>query len=152
MSDPCTVLVAVEFVAKHRNAAELLAKQYNVPTENILGLAAHESQHGVGRIAKDNNNFFSMHAPAPLQIGEDVARGNSKVRVAKFSSFYQSGQSFLIRFGPAIKGKSNPQDFAEALIKAHFNSGSSANGGRDGYAAFLVQAIKKVKARMGCVK
>ena len=149
---PCNIIEAVEFVSKYKNDAALLAKMYDLPTENILGLAAHESQYGGGRIAKDNNNFFSMHAPAPLQIGEDTARGNSKVKVARYNSFYQCGQSFLLRFGAAVKGVHDPKAFGQALVKARFNSRSSANGGRYGYASLVADAIKMVKVRMTCGK
>ncbi|MDI5829785.1 hypothetical protein MJN51_39885, partial [Salmonella enterica subsp. enterica serovar Kentucky] len=40
-----------------------------VPVENILGLAAAESQYGTGRIAREYNNYFSLQAPASFQSG-----------------------------------------------------------------------------------
>jgi len=150
MHNPCSVMAAVAFVHKYQKDAELLAKQLDIPTENILGLAAHESQYGAGRIARECNNFFSMHAPAPLQMGEESAKGNTRIKVAKFSSFYQSGQSFIIKFGHGVKGKKDSDVFSKALITMHYNSGSAANGGRDGYAKLVKDAIAMVKARMSC--
>ena len=105
-----------------------------------------------GRIAKTYNNFFSMHAPAPFQTGEAPALGNSKVKVAMYLSFYQSGQSFLHRFGPRIESISDPLAFSHALVNAGFNSGDAATGGRPGFARYLADIIWMVKRRMACVK
>ncbi|WPN58595.1 glucosaminidase domain-containing protein [Pseudomonas sp. P9_31] len=146
----CNILTAVQFVQRYSNDCAVLAKMLNVPVENVLGLAAHESQHGIGRIAVEDNNYFSMHAPAPLQIGEDVARKDPHVRVAKFSSFLQSGQSFVARYGQAVKGKADPREFAQALVRVHFNTGNPKTGGAANYAQKVVDAIAMVKLRMVC--
>lgn len=146
----CSIQYAVQFVQKHRADSAYLAQLIQVPTENILGLAAHESQHGQGRIAVDDNNYFSMHAPAPFQIGDDVAKGNIHLKVVKYSSYLQSGQSFIARYGAAVKGKSEPTDFSQALIAAHFNSGNPKTGGTTDYAKKIVDSIHMVKLRMGC--
>ena len=148
----CNNLTAVAFIYKFRNDCELIAKQLNVPVENILGLAAQESQYGVGRIASECNNYFSMHAPAPLQIGEESAHGNAKVKIAKFASFSQSAQSFAMRYGSAVKGKSDPKEFAQALVCIHFNTGDASTGGRGGFAPYLTGIIQAVKERMLCPK
>jgi len=150
MRNPCDAHEATLFVLKYGGDAAALARLALVPAENILGLAAHESLYGGGRIAQEDNNYFSMHAPAPLQIGEDAARGNPKLKVAKFASFYQCGQSFLARFGSAVRGKTDPLDFANALVLHGFNSGKAANGGRDNYAKLIAETIKMVRLRMKC--
>jgi hypothetical protein len=121
-----------------------------VPAENVLGLAAHESQHGQGRIAVEDNNYFSMHAPAPLQVGEDAARANNGVKVAKYISFLQSGQSFVARYGAAVRGMSDPMEFGKALVRAHFNTGNPKTGGTVDYARKIAEAIHMVKVRMDC--
>jgi len=121
-----------------------------VPVENILGLAAQESEWGRGRIARTYNNYFSMHAPAPLQIRDEPALHDAKVRVAVFDSFLASAQSFAQRFGAGVKGKANADEFAAALVKNHFNSGDSKKGGRDGFARYLADIIKNTKVRMEC--
>ena len=150
MGNPCNAGSAVMFVVKHRIAAETLAWQIDVPIENILGLAAHESQYGKGRFATEGNIFFSMHAPAPLQTGTTTALGDPKMKVAAFASFLQSGQSFLARFGSAVRGKKNPGEFSRALVTSHFNTGDAKTGGRFGYAKLVEDAIGMVKARMQC--
>jgi hypothetical protein len=70
--------------------------------------------------------------------------------VATFPDFLSSGLSFAHRFGRYVMGKNDPNDFADALIKSHFNAGNSKTGGRDGFADFLVGIIAAVKARMSC--
>jgi len=149
-TNPCNNTNAVKFVKKYRPDCQPIADRLKVPVENILGLAAQESQYGEGRIASEYNNYFSMHAPAPLQTGEAAALKDPKVKVAKFASFAQSAQSFEQRFGAAVKGKADPEDFGEALVSAKFNSGDAATGGRGGFAPYLAGIIKMVKARMAC--
>jgi hypothetical protein len=146
----CNNADAVSFVNAHRSDCTQIANQLKVPTENILGLAAQESQWGSGRIARDLNNFFSLHAPAPLQIGAESAQGDPKVKVAKFSSFLQCGLSFAARYGSAVRGISDPLEFSKKLVTVGFNTGNAASGGREGFAAYLADIIKTVKVRMGC--
>ncbi len=150
MANLCNNANAVAFVNKHRVDCATIATMLKIPVENILGLAAHESQYGTGRIAREYNNYFSMHAPAPLQTGAVAPLGNAKIKVATYDSFLQCGQSFAQRFGSTLIGKSDPLDFANALIRCGFNSGNSANGGRTGYAQLIVDIVKVVKTRMEC--
>ncbi|MDR3441350.1 glucosaminidase domain-containing protein [Telmatospirillum sp.] len=138
------------FVTKFRVDAEMIAKQLHVPTENILGLAAEETQYGQGRIAKEHNNYFSMHAPAPLQAGEAPVQGAINVKVATYLSFLQSGKSFAARFGSAVYDKEDPNAFAQALMRSGYNSGDPRTGGRAGFERYLVDIIGTIKARMSC--
>lgn len=146
----CNDTDAVAFVNAHRQDATWVANLLNVPVENVLGLAAHETGYGTGNIAKKYKNYFSMHAPAPFQIGEEVAQRDHHVKVAVFKNFIEGGQSFVSRFGLYVRGKSDPREFAEGLIKARYNSGKSADGGSDGYVDQIVNIIQVVKVRMEC--
>jgi hypothetical protein len=146
----CNNVSAVTFVSKHKAVCQPIADQLNVPVENILGLAAQESQYGTGRIAREMNNYFSLHAPAPLQIGAEAPQGNARIKVAKFSSFQQCAQSFATRYGSAVRGKQDPMEFALALVQIGFNTGDAATGGRNGFAKYLADIIKSVKGRMAC--
>lgn len=128
----------------------LIATQLNVPVENIIGVAAHESQWGQGRIARECNNYFSMHAPAPLQIKTVPVLRDPKVKVAVYASFFQGGQSFAMRWGNAVRGISDPLKFAQALVQTGYNSSSSKNGGTDGYAQKLADIINVVRVRAQC--
>lgn len=146
----CNYAVAVSFVHKYEKACQAVAIRLDVPVENILGLAAQESEYGQGRIATDLNNYFSMHAPAKYQIGAEPPKKNPKIKVAKFATFEQCAESFEYKFGDAVRGKKDPAEFAQALIRAKYNSGDSSTGGRTGFAMYLVGIIKAVKVRLSC--
>jgi flagellum-specific peptidoglycan hydrolase FlgJ len=146
----CNHQPAVDFVRKIHADCKTLADQLDVPVENLLGLAAEESQYGSGRIAKTYNNYFSMHAPAPFQKGAVPSQKNPKVKVATYDSFFKCGESFVERFGDRIRGIKDPTEFAKTLVKVHFNTGDSKTGGRDDFVPYLVQIIKSVKVRMIC--
>jgi hypothetical protein len=146
----CNVVGAVMFVQKFQFVCVPIARQLNVPVENILGLAAQESEYGRGRIASEYNNYFSMHAPAPFQIRSEPARKDPRVKVAVFNSFDQSAQSFAIKCGHLVRGVSNPKYFAEALVRGGFNPGSAEKGGRFGFAIYLSEIIVQVRSRMAC--
>lgn len=150
MRNLCNAVDAVAFVHKYRADCEPVAKQLAVPVENILGLAAQESQYGRGRIASEYNNYFSMHAPSPLQVRSESAKNNPKVKVAVFNSFADSARSFAMRYGPSVKGISDPKQFGEALVKAGFNPGTAELGGRAGFADYVAEIIGQVKIRLAC--
>jgi hypothetical protein len=148
--NPCNAVDAVMFAQRVRHDCEIIAKQLDVPVENIIGLAAEESEYGRGRIASEYNNYFSMHAPAPFQKGSEPAKAAPKVRVAVFDSFLESAQSFAAKYGSLVKGIADPKDFGAALVRGGFNSGSASTGGRDNFAQYLAGVIADVKARIAC--
>jgi flagellum-specific peptidoglycan hydrolase FlgJ len=150
----CNAVDAVAFVYKYKNDCQKVIDEYSldVPVENILGLAAKESGYGKGRIASELNNYFSMHAPAPFQTGSEAPHGNPNAKVAKFSSFHQSAQSFSKRFRETIRGKKDPLHFAKALVcnRACYNTGDKATGGNPNFIGDLVGVINAVKERLSC--
>lgn len=146
----CNTTYAVDFVKKFSADCAKLASQIDVPMENILGLAAQESQWGTGRIAVTYNNYFSMHAPAPGQSGVVAAQGDPKVKVATFKSFIDGGQSFIDRFGVKVRGTSDPTQFAQGLVDCGFNSGDAKTGGRSDFVPYLAGIIRNVIVRLGC--
>lgn len=137
----CNDVNAVRFVQQHLKECELIAKQLNAPVENILGLAAAESQYGTGRIAREYNNHSSLHAPASFQSGEIHPHGNKKIRVATFPSFSICARSFAIKYGIAVRDVKDALAFCDALVKAGFNSGDSSTGGTDNYAKKLLTLL-----------
>ena len=151
-SNLCNTTHAVAFVHKYKVDCEKVISEYklDVPVENILGLAASESEYGKGRIAGELNNYFSMRAPAPFQTGQESAQGDPRVIVAKFGSFYQGAQSFSRRFGDAVRGKKDPREFAQALMAKGYNTGNAKTGGRDGFVNYLIGIINAVKGRLSC--
>nr|WP_219737430.1 glucosaminidase domain-containing protein [Pseudomonas protegens] len=146
----CNNISAVTFVSKYKAVCQPIADQLDLPVENLLGLAAQESQYGTGRIARELNNYFSMHAPAPLQIGAEAPLGNASIKVAKFDSFQKSAQSFASSFGTAVRGQRDPMAFAQALVRSGYNTGNAKTGGRDGFARYLADIIIAVRGRMAC--
>ncbi len=146
----CNSTTAVTFIQKHLRDCETIAGQLDVPVENILGLAAAESEYGKGRIAREYNNYFSMHAPASYQLKQVHPKGSTTTWVATYPSFLVGGQSFASRFGNAVKGKKDPVAFVEALVKAGYNTGNSKTGGTDHYVDKVVGIIGMVKRRMAC--
>lgn len=148
----CNNQEAVDFVMNYKSDCVTIAKLLKLPTEYILGLAALESQYGKGRIAREYNNFFSMHAPAPYQSGAIAPLGNAKIKVAIYPSFLDCARSFATRFGSTLIGLTTPEAFAKELVRIHFNTGNPATGGTAGYAAKVADIIKVVKARMECIK
>jgi len=150
LSPLCNYKSAVHFVKTIQADCKTLADQIDVPVENVVGLAAEESEYGSGRIAKTYNNYFSMHAPAPYQNGAVPSLKNPKLKVATYDTFLKCGQSFVERFGDSVRGIKDPTEFAKALVKVHFNTGDSKTGGRDDFVPYVVQIIGSVKVRMNC--
>jgi hypothetical protein len=149
--DPmCNTKEAVDFVKRIKAESQLVADQIDVPLENIVGLAAEETQYGEGRFAKRYNNYFSMRSPAPFETGFVPALEDPKVKVATYSSLHKCGESFVERWGDTVRGIKDPIEFAKALKKAHFNTGDSKTGGRDNFVNYLVGIIAAVKVRLAC--
>ena len=146
----CNDRDAVGFVKIFSPYCVQVAKDLDIPLENLVGLAAEESGYGSGRISIDCKNFFSMRSPAPGQIGFEFARDDPKVKVAKYGRAIDSVESFKTKWGPFVQGKKDPVDFANALVRAGFNTGKNGNGGRAGFANYLVGIIISVKERLAC--
>lgn len=108
-------------------------------------------QWGNNRFARDGNNFFSLHGSetAPFANGKMRAAG-APVSMSTFPSYLASGRSFIAQYGGALRGAKSPEAFAQALIRAHFNSGSSRTGGNDNFAVNTLTAIAMVEKRRAC--
>src|SRR5450755_311773 len=105
-----------------------VAKQLNVPTQNVLGLSGIESTWGTSHAAIQANNFFGLHggANAPFATGAWSTGGG--VAMSSFPSYSASAQSFAAQYGGSVKGVANPTAFAQALVKAGFNPGKAPLG------------------------
>lgn len=143
--DPCADTDAVSFVRSHWSDAAKIASAIEVPTENVLGIAAEESGYGTSRIALEDDNFFGIHAN-PKALPPFATRSDSTADgpVATFDSFYDSGRSFDAKFGGDVHGLSNPIDFTNALILAHFNTENKSFG------TLLPSVIEMVRRRIHC--
>ena len=145
----CNAIGAVNFVNTHSADAAKVAASLGVPTENILGLSAEESQWGTGRVAIAANNYFSQHAGPniPYSIGSIPTLKDG--RMSQFASYYDSARSFASKFS-GVRGVSDPKDFAQTLVRIGFNSGNAASGGRDDFVPYTTNIINLTKRRMSC--
>lgn len=79
-----------------------------------------------------------------------TAKGDAKVKLAKFASFEMAAKSFKDRWGEGVRGKKDAGEFSRTLVTIGFNTGKSSNGGTDNYAKILENIIRMVKVRMQC--
>jgi hypothetical protein len=105
------------FVDAHLIATEKVAQELNMPVENILGIAALESEWGEYRFASKGNNFFGIYYPAPYGVPNEwnTAHDNPNARLAVFDSYEDSLKSFAYSNGSLIQGKSDPVEFMQGL-------------------------------------
>ena len=118
--DP-TVEKKEKFVDHFYQDAQKAANELGVPVENILGICALESGWGGAdpnaRIAREANNFFSQYHPAPYETGW-IWNEDHTVKLATFSRVSDSVKSFVAQYGYIVKGKTDPEEFAAALLDA----------------------------------
>jgi hypothetical protein len=142
---PCSATKSA-FINANSGAAGQIASQLNVPTANILGLAAEETGWGTSSIALSAHNFFGIHAGAPGSIGTYTTTGGARVSMFPASTgFLSSGQSFATNFGSLVNGVSNPTAFAQALVPK-FNTANAATGGNPNFVRLVSGTIKGVSA------
>jgi hypothetical protein len=102
------------FVDAHLADTQTAAAQLGVPVENILGLAALESNWGKHRFAAEGNNYFGINYPAPYAIGY-IPSNDGKTKFSRFASYADSIKSFIAISGPVVQGIRNPETFASRL-------------------------------------
>ena len=140
---PCSEVKSV-FISTNSSAAAGVASQLNVPSANILGLAAEETGWGTSPIALNAHNFFGIHAGAPGSIGPYTTSGGAKVSMFPANTgFLASAQSFAANFGYLVKGISNPTSFAQALVPK-FNPANAAKGGNPNFVRLVSGTIRAV--------
>lgn len=143
----------LDFIRAHRAEAAAIAKQLDIPVEDILGLSGLESTFGTSRIAQEDNDYFGLHAPdrgmLPGQTGTDTARGNSSVKIPIFPDpgYATSGAAFQKTKGPLVRGVADPATYATIL---HSKKGGFGVG-RPGYVADLTGVIKNFALRLKCI-
>jgi hypothetical protein len=133
------------FIARYRKDAAAVAEGLRVTTEAILGLSGYESGWGLERFAQEGNNFFGLHWPVSFAIGYLVARDNPAVKVAIFTNYRTSGESFAEDYCKYVRGLTDPADFAKAL-----EDSGKFGVGTEGYAARLADVIRELAKRMDC--
>ncbi len=127
------------FIDAHLSDAAAVARQFGIPVENIIGVSAVESGWGTSRFAREGNNYFGIHYPAPFASGYMVARDN-RVKVATFASYADSLRSFTATAGSLVRQIADPDAFATAL----YDSGKFGVGNRT-YARDLARTIRSLR-------
>ena len=103
-----------KFIQEHLADAQIVADALDVSVADVLGLSGLESGWGTGPFAgPGKNNFFSEHAPAYGEDGEETL--SNGVRVAHFASYTDSLNSWAHQYGSLISGISDPNQFATIL-------------------------------------
>ncbi|MGA7675154.1 MAG: hypothetical protein WCA78_08925 [Rhizomicrobium sp.] len=93
------------------------------------------------------NNFFGLHGGANAPFADDDWYTKDGVPMSHFPSYLDSAKSFAARYGKYVAGISDPTAFAQALVKAGFNSGK-APGGDPKFVEKTVGTIASVARRM----
>jgi len=101
------------WVDAHYEDAKAVADKYGVTPEEILGIAALESDWGNSRFAK-KGNYFGLHAPVQGQTGS-VKIENGPGYAATFNNFRESAEAFMRTKGRLVVGVKDPTEFARIL-------------------------------------
>jgi hypothetical protein len=135
----------LNFIKANQAAAEKLAVSLGCPAQDILGLSAEESAYGTSPVAQNAHNFFGLHAGAPGATGTYTTSGG--VAVSSFpaaSGFLSSGQSFGNLYGNVVSGAVSGTAFAQALVKAGFNTANP------GFTSLVAGTIASIQSRWNC--
>ena len=134
------------FIKANASVAAQIASQLNVPTANILGLAAEETGWGTSSISQNAHNFFGIHAGAPGNIGTYTTSDGSAVSMyTAATGFLSSGQSFATNCGSLVNGIDNPTNFTQALVPS-FNPANAQAGGNPSFINLVSGTIDSVNA------
>jgi hypothetical protein len=137
----------VKYTQDHQADAATVAQHLRIPTQNVLGLSANESYWGTSDAALKANNFFGLHGGANAPFADDDWYTKDGVPMSHFPSYLDSAKSFAAQYGKYVAGISDPTAFAQALVKAGFNSGK-APGGDPKFVEKTVGTIASVARRM----
>jgi hypothetical protein len=144
------------FMDAHREDAQELAAQVNVPWEFVLGASAAETGYGtMGIVAAGTpptSNYFGLQ----VNNGDDIYHYIYQIStymtardgwVATFSTatgFLDSGLNFVMLEKPYILGQTNVNAFANAIHAHGYGVGSP------GYVSDLTHVIGLITARENC--
>jgi hypothetical protein len=156
--DPCERKSAenrqyLDWILAYRNDAAEIAATLKTSVQNILGLAAVESEFGKNRWAREGNNFFALSTtrdkPLPGQIGLMIAMGDPKLGMAKFQDFLACGKAFAQTTGQIILDEADPARFA-ATLQNRGKFGTGPQGPIHGYVKELTDVIREMAIRLNC--
>ena len=144
----------LDWIMTYRNDCRVIADFLRTSVQNILALAAIESDFGHNRWARDGNNYFSLSTPRdktlPYQIGLQVGMSDPKTGMAKYEDFFHSAKSFAETKGQLVKGHMEPDRFA-TILHTRANMGQSPEGPIDDYVQKLTTIVRSLELRLNCV-
>jgi len=144
----------LDWILAYRNDAQQASVDLRTSVQNILALAAVESDFGRNRWAREANNFYALSTrrdqKLPYQIGFVVALGDPKIGMAKYEDFFHCTKSFAETKGQLIKGHVDPHRFA-TILHTQGNMGNGPEGPIMGYVAEVMRVIRELELRLDCV-
>lgn len=152
-STACNMVNAVGFIHEHQADAAIVANLLGVPIQNVLGLSGIESSWGTSHAATRAGNFFGLHGGASRPFATGVwftspTDGTEPVAMSVFPSYLASGRSFAAQYG-SVRNIADPTAFAQALVRAHFNSGK-APGGNPNFVKSTADTINATAEKLQC--
>lgn len=143
----------LDWIWRYRADSVDVAASLRTTIQNILGLAAFESDFGRSRDALMGNNFFSLSTtrdePLPGQLDLMLAQADPNVGMAKFQDYQTCAWAFAKTKGQVVVGETEASKFAAALQKQG-RSGTAKRGPRSTYAEELIGVIREVAIRLNC--
>jgi hypothetical protein len=143
----------LDWIVRHRNDVLEAADILQTTVQNILGLAAVESDFGQNRFATDGNNFFALSTtrqnPLPGQIGLMIAQGDPNIGMARFEDFQAPSKAFALTSGQMVKGEIDPARFA-TILQSRGKFGTGPRGPVPGYLNQLTEVIHELAIRLNC--
>jgi len=154
--NPCNTANAanakvINFISAHLTDATSLAAQLSVPVQDILGIAAEESDYGQDYKVPLTNNYFGDHPPAGggMWAGQVSTYQTSLDGVlATFTTatgFYDSGEVLV----NALTGVSGTTSGTAGFVAAASTHGWGT--GQSGFAKLATNTIASIAGRLDCV-
>ncbi len=143
----------LDWILRHKADTVDIAAGLRTTLQNVLGLAAFESDFGRNRNTLIGNNYFSLMTtkdePLPGQIGLLMSQADQNLGVAKFQDYLSCAKAFAQTIGQFIVGEPDPARFA-SIIQTRGKFGINVRGPLPTYVEELTNVIHEVAIRLNC--
>jgi hypothetical protein len=143
----------LDWIMKYRHDTVDVAADLRTTIQNILGLAAFESDFGRSRFATHGNNLFGLSTskdkPLPGQIGIMLNQANPDQGMSMFPDYLTSANAFAQTKGQLIKGETEPAKFA-SILQNRGQFGLVFNRPLATYVEDLTKVIHEIAIRLHC--
>ena len=141
----------INFIDAHLTDATSLATQLNVPVQDILGIAAEESDYGQDYKVPLTNNYFGNHPPAsqgatwPGQVSTyQTSKDGLLATFTAATGFYDSGEVLV----NALLGVSGVTSGLAGFVAAANSHGWGT--GQSNFATLATGTINSIASRLDC--